>query len=108
MLFGDQERLLSLGERLIASLRDSPGRQRHALGTARAVLAEARGELAAAGDLYAQAARGWKDYGAVLERAYALLGVARCREGDGGADGALDEAQAAFAAIGATPLVATR
>ena len=58
-----------------------PAVLRHQLSvlTARAVLAEARGELHQAAGRYAHAARGWQAYGHVLEHGQALLGLGRCR-----------------------------
>ena len=52
--------------------------QEHALVAARAVLAEAAGDIAEASALYAEAAERWEAFGNVPELAYALLGHGRC------------------------------
>jgi len=69
--------------------------------TGRATLAEVRGSADEATTLYARAAKGWGEYGSVVERAYALLGLGRC-----GDAGALREGQAVFARLGASPVLA--
>jgi hypothetical protein len=61
--------------------------------SARATVAEARGEVAVAAARYGEAIEGWHAYGHLLEEADALLGRARC-SGDGGA-AAADRARAA-------------
>jgi class 3 adenylate cyclase/tetratricopeptide (TPR) repeat protein len=50
----------------------------HALLAANAALAEARGDLQAAADAYADAADRWERFGVVPEQAFALLGQGRC------------------------------
>jgi hypothetical protein len=50
----------------------------HALTACRAELAEAAGDHAQAVASYAEAAERWREFGNVPERAYALLGQARC------------------------------
>jgi hypothetical protein len=50
----------------------------HALCTARPQLAEHAGDPGEAASLYAEAARRWRRFGNVPERAYALLGQGRC------------------------------
>ena len=52
--------------------------QEHALVAARAVLAEAAGDIAEASALYAEAADRWEAFGNVPELAFALLGHGRC------------------------------
>jgi tetratricopeptide (TPR) repeat protein len=69
--------------------------------TARATLVEARGRADEAAALYSQAAERWDEYGSVVERAYALVGLGRC-----GDAAALREGQAIFADLGASPVVA--
>jgi len=53
----------------------------HALVAASAALAEARGDLQAAADAYADAADRWQRFGVVPEQAFALLGQGRCLVG---------------------------
>ena len=87
-----------------------PAVLRHQLSvlTARAVLAEARGELHQAAGRYAHAARGWQAYGHVLEHGQALLGLGRCRLAlrEPGTEQTLTEARRLFAQLKAAPLLA--
>jgi len=69
--------------------------------TALANLAEARGRVDEAAALFAQAAERWDDYGSVVERAYALLGLGRCGDAK-----ALREGQAIFSGLGASAVLA--
>jgi class 3 adenylate cyclase/tetratricopeptide (TPR) repeat protein len=97
-----------LAERLVRSVEVRYPLDEHAVCAARARLAEHRGELAEAVDLYADAERRWEEFGNVPERAHALLGRGRCllelhREG---ADELLREARELFAALRYTPSVA--
>jgi hypothetical protein len=97
-----------LGERLIEAVAESPGRAAHAVVTARAVLAEAHGELERAAEEYADAAERWGEFGFVLERGQALLGAGRCLLGLGrGREAAvkLEEAREIFVGLQARPLV---
>ena len=64
-------------------------------------LAEARGNLGEAAALYREAAERFAEYGSVVERGYALLGLGRC-----GDAGALREGQAIFERLGAAPVLA--
>ena len=75
---------------------------RHARTHARALVAEAAGRPADAAQLFADAARGWKEWGSVPLRAYALVGLGTCS----GDPTALDEGLEIFAALGAMPLAA--
>jgi hypothetical protein len=68
--------------------------------TVRAILAEASGDRDGAAELYREAARRWLAYPFVLERALALLGVARTT----GDSAPADEARALFRSLGAVPL----
>ncbi len=66
----------------------------------RAVVAEAAGHTEEAAQLFAEAAEGWKAWGSVPLRAYALLGLGDCS----GDTAALAESHAIFATLGATPI----
>jgi hypothetical protein len=75
--------LLKLGvDELAGRLTD--WHQRHnrydelSVGTARAALAEARGDIRGAADAYDIAAGNWERFGIVPEHAFALLGQGRC------------------------------
>ena len=94
---------LDLGEELIAGSRDAtPSRgSRLALMTGEAILAEARGSRGDAARLYREAARGWSEWGSVVQQAYALLGLGRCGDED-----AAREAGAIFERLRAVPLAA--
>jgi class 3 adenylate cyclase/tetratricopeptide (TPR) repeat protein len=74
---------------------------RATLTTASAMLAEARGRGHDAASLYREAVTGWAEWGSVVERAYALLGLGRC--GDGAAE---REAAAIFEQLRAVPFTA--
>ena len=84
-------------------------RGRQCVTTARAVLAEADGDIDQAHALYATAADGWRQFGCPAERAYALLGEGRCLVALGRAGEAtaiLREARQIARALKARPLVA--
>jgi class 3 adenylate cyclase/tetratricopeptide (TPR) repeat protein len=68
----------SLGERLADLLEPRSPHAEDARVAAEAILAEARNDLARAADAYREAAGRWGRFGVVPERAYALLGEARC------------------------------
>ena len=74
---------------------------RHELTSAKAIVAESRGRKDEAASLYAQAAAGWEEWGSVIGRGYALLGLGRCGDED-----ALREGQAIFERLGAVPFMA--
>jgi class 3 adenylate cyclase/tetratricopeptide (TPR) repeat protein len=81
----------------------------HALATARALLAEHRGEHAIAAGLFADAAERWEGFEVPWERAQALLGQARsfialARGTE--ASRPLEQAGEIFAALGAKPALA--
>jgi class 3 adenylate cyclase/tetratricopeptide (TPR) repeat protein len=99
---------LALAQRLLDGLHVNAARLRHCVGTARALLAEAQGDLEAAADLHAKTAAGWSSYGCVPEHGQALLALGRClaRLGRPGARDRLAEARVIFARLGARPLVA--
>ena len=70
-----------LAERLVSGLEPRTPYAEHALVAANAALTEARGELQAAADAYADAADRWERFGVVPEQAFALLGQGRCLVG---------------------------
>ena len=81
----------------------------HALITAAAALAEARGDHQPAADGYADAAERWEQFGVIPEHAYALLGHGRCLINLGQPQEAapiLHQAHALFDHLGAAPALA--
>lgn len=100
---------LGLAESLLDGMQVTAARQLHAVHAARAVLAEARGNVEQSLDLYLEAAERWTGFGFILERGQALLGVGRClvalqdRER---ASKSLQKAREIFALLEARPLVA--
>jgi tetratricopeptide (TPR) repeat protein len=99
------------GDRLASLVAGEPHtpnvRTRTALATARAVAAEAAGDLQGAAERYGACAAAWLAYGSIPERAHALLGEGRCRLALGQAGGAelLREARGVFLDLGAAPSV---
>jgi len=83
-------------------------RHRHAIATAEAAIAEARGRIDEAATAYAACAAGWLRYGSIPEHAFALLGRGRCLRAvdDPSADEPLARAREAFEGLGAVPFVA--
>lgn len=84
-------------------------RGRNCVMTARAVVAEADGDVEPARELFAAAAAGWSDFGNPFEQAQARLGEGRClvRLGQGAASvPALRKARAIFNRLSAAPFVA--
>ncbi len=69
--------------------------------TARAMLTESAGRSDEAAALFREAAERWGEYGSVVERGYALLGVGRCGDAK-----ALREGEAIFSSLGASPVAA--
>ena len=95
-------------ERLREGVVTAAERDRLSALTAEAAIAWSRGESAAALPAYVDAARGWHDFGCVLEHGLALLGAARCQLALDRADEAvpvLREAGDVFAHLGALPLL---
>jgi class 3 adenylate cyclase/tetratricopeptide (TPR) repeat protein len=92
---------LHLAEAFLDAVDERPRWNVCAHLTARAMLAEARGETDETSVLYRQAVDEWDEYGSVVERAYALLGLGRC-----GDAGAMREGGAIFAGLGASPVLA--
>jgi class 3 adenylate cyclase/tetratricopeptide (TPR) repeat protein len=98
---------LDVAERLFEGARGTAARDRLAVLTGRAVLAEAHSELEDAADRFAEAAPAWGDYGHALEHGQSLLGLGRCRLALGQADAnsMLIAARDVFARLGAGPLL---
>jgi hypothetical protein len=70
----------STAQRLVEESKGVVRRDRLNVLSARATLAEARGDVEDAAELYAEAAEGWRQFGNPLEEAEALLGRARCAD----------------------------
>jgi hypothetical protein len=68
----------ALAERLVSGVEPRTPYAVRALVAANASLSEARGDLQAAADAYADAADRWERFGVVPEQAFALLGEGRC------------------------------
>jgi tetratricopeptide (TPR) repeat protein len=105
-LAGPAQIALAAGERELAEgfLEGSDVRgawSESARATALASLAAARGDTDEAVGLFREAAARWGEWGSVVERAYALLGMGRC-----GDAAARLEGEAVFERLGASPLVA--
>jgi class 3 adenylate cyclase/tetratricopeptide (TPR) repeat protein len=84
-------------------------RQQNSVLTGRAIVAEGRGEIQQASDLYQEAVERWTEFGHVIERGRALLGAGRCLLGLGRAAEAaarLENAREVFESLGARPLIA--
>jgi tetratricopeptide (TPR) repeat protein len=100
---------LATAERILAGTQPTATRQEHAVHTARAVLAEARGDFEQSVDLYREAADRWARFGLILERGQALLGAGRClaaTQNRQRANESLQEAHEIFVRLQALPLVA--
>jgi predicted ATPase/DNA-binding SARP family transcriptional activator len=77
-----------LGEALLEGLSIPGLRQALAVTSARAALAEPRGDLKGAAALYAEAAAGWSRFGFIYQEALALADEGRCRRQLGDEDAA--------------------
>jgi class 3 adenylate cyclase/tetratricopeptide (TPR) repeat protein len=100
---------LGLAESLQAGVDEPLPRFQHALASARAMLAEARGDLQGALDRYGDAAERWSAFGLVFEHAHALFGQGRCLVALGQSIEAaqpLGEARRVFSGLRASPYVA--
>jgi class 3 adenylate cyclase/tetratricopeptide (TPR) repeat protein len=98
-----------LADQLVAGVEPRLPVTEHALVAVGAMLAEARGELQAAAEGYAQAAQRWQQFGVVPEQAYALLGQGRCLPSlarSAEATQALEQARAIFEPLAAAPALA--
>jgi class 3 adenylate cyclase/tetratricopeptide (TPR) repeat protein len=97
-----------LAESLLEGTEVVTASHRHAVHAARAVLAEAHGQLEQSLGLYEETAERWAEFGFVLEQGYALLGAGRCllalRDPVRAAK-RLQKARDIFESLGARPLV---
>jgi len=99
----------ALANRLVTGFEARHPYGTHALITANAALAEARGDLAGAAEAYLDAAGRWERFGVVPEQAFALLGQGRCLVGlrrPAEALPVLHEARHLFERLGAAPALA--
>ena len=98
----------ALGERMVQGLERRYPLNEHVHGAAHAQLAEHAGDHLEAARVYAEAAAGWREFGNVPERAYALLGQGRCLTALGRpeAEVPLREARDLFASMGYKPALA--
>jgi class 3 adenylate cyclase/tetratricopeptide (TPR) repeat protein len=97
---------LALAELLVTGFEPRYPYAEHALVAANAALTEARGDLHAAADAYADAADRWERFGVVPEQAFALLGQGRCLVGlsrPTDAAAVLQHAREIFARLQAAP-----
>jgi class 3 adenylate cyclase/tetratricopeptide (TPR) repeat protein len=100
---------LDLAGRLVDGVETLIPYAEHAVVAAGAALAEAHGDVSAAVDMYADAARRWQRFGVRPEEAFALLGQGRCLVRLGRASDAapiLGQARAIFERLGAAPALA--
>jgi class 3 adenylate cyclase/tetratricopeptide (TPR) repeat protein len=98
---------VNLAKRLIEGADTSVRRDQLSVLAARALVGEAEGRLDEAERLYREADRGWGEFGHILERGLASLGLGRCLLGldrRPEAEGALKEAREVFLGLGAGPL----
>ncbi|MGI8478505.1 MAG: hypothetical protein ACR2M2_01370, partial [Gaiellaceae bacterium] len=99
---------VDLARRLVGALRDTTPLHRHGRRAVEAALAEADGELDRAASGYRDAAAEWRNFGNVLEQAFALRGLGRCLLGLGQRAEALEAlagARALFSGFEAHPYV---
>jgi class 3 adenylate cyclase/tetratricopeptide (TPR) repeat protein len=99
---------IDLAGTLIEGSASDTRRDQHSVLTARAVVAEARGELQEAQTLYSEVARRWEEFGHLLERGLALLAAGRCLpelKRSPETEAPLKEARDIFVGLGAAPLV---
>jgi tetratricopeptide (TPR) repeat protein len=98
-----------LATRLAEGLEPIYPLHQHTLASTHALLAERRGEHAAAAEAFADAARRWESFEMPWERAQARLGQGRCLLALGRpseATGPLREAREIFASLGTKPSIA--
>lgn len=99
----------ALAERLAGGYEPRYPYAEHALVAANAALAEARGDLKAAADAYADAADRWVRFGVFHEQAFAFLGQGRCLLGlsqPTESSPVLQHAREIFERLAATPALA--
>jgi class 3 adenylate cyclase/tetratricopeptide (TPR) repeat protein len=92
----------------LSGMNVTAARDRHCLLTGRAIAAEGKKELENAVQMHQEAAQRWADYGFVLEKGQAHLGLARCLIGLGDREAAtepLHNARAIFSRLRAVPLI---
>jgi class 3 adenylate cyclase/tetratricopeptide (TPR) repeat protein len=90
-----------LGEAFLDGTGDSSGWDACVRLAGGALFAEARGAIDDALALYREVAVRWDAFGSVVEQAYALIGAGRCGDAQAG-----QEAEAIFARLGASPVLA--
>ena len=98
-----------LAERLLEQVKPVFPSNQHVVVSARAAIAECRGECVAAAAGFADAASRWHDFGVPYEEGHALLGQGRCLVALGRAPQAaapLTAAREIFARLGARPALA--
>ena len=96
-----------LAEQLMSDVEAHSARAQHALLTAQAVLAEAKGNFKGASKLYGEAVERWSRFGIVFEHGQTLLGLGRCltRLAQPQAHKPLMEATTIFTGLRARPLM---
>jgi len=95
-------------EELVSDLDVALTRDRNALVSGHAIVAEARHDFDHAVELYEDVARRWSEFGFALEHGQALLGRARCELARGSREEAtppLHQAREIFIGLGAGPLI---
>src|SRR5918996_2191583 len=94
---------LDLGEKLLAATDNAMSNlaNRATRAGGKAILTEARGAKDEAAILYREAVSGWSEWGSVVERGNALLGLGRCGDED-----AFREGMAIFEQLRARPFIA--
>jgi tetratricopeptide (TPR) repeat protein len=96
---------VDVAHRLVEGVEPVTPSAEHALVSCQAQLAEAAGNHTQAGDLYADAAERWREFGNVPAHAFSLLGLGRALValGDNGAQAPLGEARNLFESMGYRP-----
>jgi hypothetical protein len=97
---------VALAERLVEGVEPRWPYAEHGVAAARALLAEARGEITRAAQQHVDAAGRWRSFGVPPEEAHSLLGQGRCLlalDRPAEAEPAIREARDLFARMGALP-----